>query len=159
MEKVCIFPNPLKGEVHVPSSKSMGHREIMCAGLANGRSLIDNISMSKDIEATFDSLTTHFRRFITLAHQKGLSVYACTITPFEGHYYYTKEHEQLRQRFNDWLRTKALIEKVIDLDVVLADPNHPSSIPAALQDNDGLHPSALGHQRIGEAISNVFIEP
>lgn len=56
MEKVCIFPNKLKGEVHVPSSKSMGHREIICAGLANGRSIIDNISMSKDIEATIRCL-------------------------------------------------------------------------------------------------------
>lgn len=56
MEKVCIFPHPLKGEVHVPSSKSMGHREIICAGLANGRSLVDNISMSKDIEATMRCL-------------------------------------------------------------------------------------------------------
>lgn len=120
---------------------------------------VNDIGESKDIETTFDSLTTHFRRFITLARQQGLSVYACTITPFEGHYYYTKEHEQLRQRFNDWLRTTALVDKVIDLDVVLADPNHPSAIPAALQDNDGLHPSALGHQRIGEAISDAFIEP
>lgn len=30
----------------------MGHREIICAGLAQGTSVIDNISMSKDIEAT-----------------------------------------------------------------------------------------------------------
>ena len=56
MEKVCIFPHSLEGEVHVPSSKSMGHREIICAGLANGRSIIDNISMSKDIEATIRCL-------------------------------------------------------------------------------------------------------
>ena len=35
-----------------PSSKSMGHREIICAGLAEGTSVVDNISMSKDIEAT-----------------------------------------------------------------------------------------------------------
>ncbi|MBQ0076072.1 MAG: hypothetical protein KBS69_02930, partial [Bacteroidales bacterium] len=116
----------------------------------------NDIGESKNIDATLDSLTTHSRRFITLARQQGLSVYACTVTPFEGHYYYTEEHEQLRQRFNDWLRTTALVDKVIDLDVVLADPNHPSAIPAALQDNDGLHPSALGHQRIGEAISHVF---
>ena len=56
MEKVCIFPHKLQGEVHVPSSKSMGHREIICAGLANGRSIVDNISMSKDIEATIRCL-------------------------------------------------------------------------------------------------------
>lgn len=52
MEKVRILPSKLKGTIHVPSSKSMGHREIICAGLAEGESLVDNISMSKDIEAT-----------------------------------------------------------------------------------------------------------
>lgn len=39
-----------------PSSKSMGHREIICAALACGTSIIDNISMSKDIEATMRCL-------------------------------------------------------------------------------------------------------
>lgn len=52
MEKVRIFPGKLEGTVLVPSSKSMGHREIICAGLAAGTSIVDNISMSKDIEAT-----------------------------------------------------------------------------------------------------------
>lgn len=52
MEKVRISPAQLQGTVHVPSSKSMGHREIICAGLANGSSVVDNISISKDIEAT-----------------------------------------------------------------------------------------------------------
>lgn len=52
MDKVKIFPAQLAGTVHVPSSKSMGHREIICAGLAQGSSIVDNISISKDIEAT-----------------------------------------------------------------------------------------------------------
>lgn len=52
MEKIRIIPSKLKGKVLVPSSKSMGHREIICAGLAEGTSIVDNISMSKDIEAT-----------------------------------------------------------------------------------------------------------
>ncbi len=52
MDKLKIFPAKLKGTVQVPSSKSMGHREIICAGLAAGTSIVDNISMSKDIEAT-----------------------------------------------------------------------------------------------------------
>lgn len=52
MEKLRIFPTKLRGTVQVPSSKSMGHREIICAGLAAGTSIVDNISMSKDIEAT-----------------------------------------------------------------------------------------------------------
>lgn len=52
MDKIRIWPARLQGTVHVPSSKSMGHREIICAGLAEGTSIIDNISMSEDIEAT-----------------------------------------------------------------------------------------------------------
>lgn len=58
MEKLRIFPTKLRGTVQVPSSKSMGHREIICAGLAAGTSIIDNISMSKDIEATIRVLKT-----------------------------------------------------------------------------------------------------
>ncbi|MBR4958822.1 MAG: 3-phosphoshikimate 1-carboxyvinyltransferase, partial [Phascolarctobacterium sp.] len=52
MEKIRIIPTKLQGTVLAPSSKSMGHREIICAGLAEGTSVVDNISMSKDIEAT-----------------------------------------------------------------------------------------------------------
>ena len=56
MKTVTIFPSKLHGTVVAPSSKSMGHREIICAGLAAGTSIIDNISMSKDIEATMRCL-------------------------------------------------------------------------------------------------------
>lgn len=52
MDKVRIAPTKFNGQIYIPSSKSMGHREIICAGLAGGTSVIDNISMSKDIEAT-----------------------------------------------------------------------------------------------------------
>lgn len=57
MDTIRILPAELQGKVHVPSSKSMGHREIICAGLAEGISIVDNISMSKDIEATCRCLT------------------------------------------------------------------------------------------------------
>ena len=114
---------------------------------------VNDIGNTSDIENTLDSLKTHFRRFISLSHNHGLSVLVCTVTPFEGNSYFTPEHEQLRQRFNEWLRTEALVEGVIDLDKVLSDPMLPSAIPAALQDNDGLHPSALGHRKIGETVA------
>lgn len=52
MDKIRLLPTKLQGTVQAPSSKSMGHREIICAGLAAGTSIVDNISMSKDIEAT-----------------------------------------------------------------------------------------------------------
>ena len=47
-----IRPSIVKGRVQVPSSKSMGHRLCLCAGLAGTGSIVDNIALSQDIEAT-----------------------------------------------------------------------------------------------------------
>lgn len=57
MDTIRITPATLAGSVCVPSSKSMGHREIICAALAGGTSVVDNISLSADIEATCGALT------------------------------------------------------------------------------------------------------
>lgn len=42
----------LAGKVNTPSSKSIGHRALICAALAEGKSVIRNINLSKDIKAT-----------------------------------------------------------------------------------------------------------
>lgn len=51
-----ITPKQVKGCLQVPPSKSMGHRLLICAGLAHGTSVIRNIQHSKDMEATMDCL-------------------------------------------------------------------------------------------------------
>ena len=56
MKTLKIIPKNLKGSISIPSSKSMGHREIICAALGNEESIVDNISISKDIEATCKAL-------------------------------------------------------------------------------------------------------
>lgn len=53
---VKIIPSKLEGIVNIPSSKSMTHRILICAALAKGRSVITNVSFSKDIYATIDAL-------------------------------------------------------------------------------------------------------
>ncbi len=47
--------NP-KGSVVAPPSKSMAHRHLICAALSCGTSVIHNVSLSKDIEATIGGL-------------------------------------------------------------------------------------------------------
>jgi len=51
---INITPSYLKGIVVVPPSKSVAHRAIICAALAEGRSVIENIDFSQDILATLD---------------------------------------------------------------------------------------------------------
>ena len=53
---VRIKKGLLKGTINVPSSKSLTHRAIIAASLANGKSIIKNINKSKDIEATISAM-------------------------------------------------------------------------------------------------------
>jgi len=54
VDKIIIKPKLLKGNIVVPSSKSLGHRGIIAAALSRGISRVDNIQLSKDIEATME---------------------------------------------------------------------------------------------------------
>lgn len=54
--KVTINPKPLSGTVSVVSSKSLSHRYLIAAALANGTSVIDNVLVSEDIDATRKAL-------------------------------------------------------------------------------------------------------
>lgn len=53
---ITINPNRLKGIVRIPSSKSMTHREIICASLSKGTSVISGVTFSKDIYATLSAM-------------------------------------------------------------------------------------------------------
>lgn len=53
---VKIEKSLLKGEITAPPSKSMAHRLLICAGLSESESVIDNIAFSEDILATLDCL-------------------------------------------------------------------------------------------------------
>lgn len=50
--KITIHPGPLSGTIRVPSSKSMTHREIIAAALAEGETEVTGVTWSEDIEAT-----------------------------------------------------------------------------------------------------------
>ena len=49
---IKVYPGKLRGTVTAPPSKSMAHRALICASLAEGRSKVSGISDSKDMEAT-----------------------------------------------------------------------------------------------------------
>ncbi len=52
IKDVIINPSELSGQVKIPSSKSICHRALICAGLSDGISNIKNVFFSQDIEAT-----------------------------------------------------------------------------------------------------------
>ena len=54
---VRIEPGRACGSVRVPPSKSLAHRMAVCAGLADGVSMIRNVGDCEDVQATLDCLS------------------------------------------------------------------------------------------------------
>ncbi len=54
--KVQIEKTTYSGEISAPPSKSAAHRRLICAALANGKSVIRGISESEDMKATIDCI-------------------------------------------------------------------------------------------------------
>ncbi|MFV0504037.1 MAG: 3-phosphoshikimate 1-carboxyvinyltransferase [Lachnospirales bacterium] len=53
---VIIYKSELKGSIKIPPSKSLSHRGIICAAMAEGTSNITNLVYSKDIKATIAAM-------------------------------------------------------------------------------------------------------
>ena len=56
--QVKIYPSEAHGEISAPPSKSMAHRLLIAAGLAEGESRVRGIADSEDILATMDCLAS-----------------------------------------------------------------------------------------------------
>ena len=54
--RITLEPGPLRGTFSAPPSKSMAHRMMICAALAEGRSTVRPVELSEDILATYDGL-------------------------------------------------------------------------------------------------------
>ena len=55
--KAIIQPGTVSGVLTAPPSKSMAHRLLICAGLAEGESVIDRVDPSQDVQATARALS------------------------------------------------------------------------------------------------------
>ncbi len=60
---ITVSPSKLHGTVRVPSSKSVAHRMLICAALAESTSVISGVDISRDILATMEVLTAFGARF------------------------------------------------------------------------------------------------
>jgi lysophospholipase L1-like esterase len=94
-------------------------------------------------------------QMVERAHEKGIKVIGCTLTPFEGvpfGNYFTPEKEVKRKAVNEWIRTAKTLDGVVDFDKALRDPEHPDRMFPAYDSGDHLHPGDAGYKAMGEAI-------
>jgi len=82
----------------------------------------------------------------------GLIAIGCTITPVEGFFNHTPEHEATRQVVNQYLRTTHDFAKVIDFDAVVRDPAQPGRLRPDIDSGDHIHPNDAGYLLVAKAI-------
>ena len=101
---------------------------------------------------TAQDLIFGLTQLVTRAHQHGIKVLGATLTPYEGAGYATEAGEQIRQAYNQWIRTSGVFDGVIDFDKTTQDPAKPSMFLPSNDSGDHLHPQDSGYKVMGDSI-------
>jgi lysophospholipase L1-like esterase len=101
---------------------------------------------------TSDDLIEAYMQLIIRAHGHGISVIFGTITPYDGNRYFSSIGEEIRQIVNRWIKTNRIADGFIDFDRAVRDPNHPTTLLAAYDSGDHLHPNDLGYQAMANVV-------
>jgi len=101
---------------------------------------------------TADDLIFGLTQLVTRAHQHGIKVFGATLTPYLPTGYSSPQGEEVRQAYNQWIRTSGIFDGVIDFDKITQDPANPGSFLPAYDSGDHLHPGDAGYKAMGDAI-------
>ncbi|TCK75379.1 SGNH/GDSL hydrolase family protein [Acidipila rosea] len=103
-------------------------------------------------EITTEQLEFAMEQMVERAHQHGIKVFGATLTPYVGAGYQSPAGEQMRQAFNQWIRTSGTFDGVIDFDKATQDPAKPDVFLPADDSGDHLHPNDAGYKAMANSI-------
>ena len=103
-------------------------------------------------QAVAGALIQAYQQIIARSRAAGLRVYGATILPFGGSQYDDAHREAARQRVNEWIRSGAAFDAVIDFDAAMRNPSAPARLRPELDSGDHLHPNAAGYVVMAGAI-------
>ena len=107
---------------------------------------------------TVEQLIEGMKKYIAQARSFGYKVYVGTLIPIGGWRTYAPFREEMRNQFNEWIRTTDLIDGYVDFDKALADPENPSWFLPEYDSGDHLHPSVAGYKAMADAVLKEIIE-
>jgi lysophospholipase L1-like esterase len=107
-------------------------------------------------QVSADQLIEGYRQLIARSHALGIKIIGATLTPFDAYNgspgYFSAAGEAKRQAVNAWMRTAKEFDAVVDFDVAVRDPAHPSQFLPAYDSGDHLHPNDAGYKAMANAV-------
>jgi lysophospholipase L1-like esterase len=101
---------------------------------------------------TADDLIGPMKQMIEKAHNHGIKVIGCTLTPYEGAGYYSEKGEEVRAAVNKWIRTSGAFDAFVDFDKVTQDSANAKTFKPTFNNTDHLHPNDAGYKAMADSI-------
>ena len=106
---------------------------------------------------SLEELIDGLKSYIQSARNMGLKVYVGTLIPMGGWRTDAPFRQELRNAFNDFIRTTDLIDGCVDFDKALEDPDRPDYFLPEYDSGDHLHPSAAGYKRMAMEVPEELL--
>ena len=95
--------------------------------------------------------------YVKPARAMGLKVWSGTLLPIYGWRTYNEDREQMRQEFNQWLRTSPIFDGCIDFDAAVRSVTNPKAFADGFDSGDHLHPSERAYEAMANAAANKLV--
>jgi lysophospholipase L1-like esterase len=113
-------------------------------------------------EPTAQQMIAGLQQMAVRAHSAGIKILGATLTPFGNETYmagaWNPQREEIRLAVNGNICGGGTFDAVADFDRALRDPDHPTQMLPIYDCGDGLHPSDVGYNRMGDAIDLALFE-
>jgi lysophospholipase L1-like esterase len=95
--------------------------------------------------------------YISYARKLGIKVWSGTLLPIFGWRTYAPFRNDLRNEFNDWLRTSDKFDGCVDFDKAVRNPEKPEVFAQGFDSGDHLHPSEAAYKAMAEAVPESLL--
>ena len=89
--------------------------------------------------------------YVKPAREMGLRVWSGTLLPIYGWRTYNETRDEMRQQFNEWLRTSPVFDGCIDFDAAVRSEANPKAFAEGFDSGDHLHPSERAYEAMARA--------
>lgn len=155
-----IGGNRILFDGHGPSAASRIDRDVIAQPGVRYLVLLEGINdidqtinpQSAEAQLTLEQMTSAVSQIVARAHTHNIFVYGGTLTPNGRVKTVTPRVNELRNGYNQWLRTSGVVDGVIDFDHALRDPQKPNELLPIYDSGDHLHPSDAGYKAMADAV-------